>query len=57
MRNKMTDIDRLLHIKESIEYIEEFTKSISYEEYIQDYKLRLALVKLLEINSTGFSYS
>jgi len=49
MRNKLTDKDRLFHILEAIKSIEEFTKSITYQDYNDDYKLRLALVKLLEI--------
>ena len=49
MKIKTADQDRLVHIKESAEYIEEFTKGISYEQYIKDYKLRLAILKLLEI--------
>jgi uncharacterized protein with HEPN domain len=48
MRNKSIDHDRLAHIKESTEFIEQFTKDVTYEQYIKDYKLRLALVKLLE---------
>lgn len=49
MKIKKTDQDRLVHIKESAEYIEEFTKGVSYKQYIKDYKLRLAVLKLLEI--------
>lgn len=49
MRNKISDRDRLLHIRDAIESIEEFTKDITYEEYNKDYKLKLALVKLIEI--------
>lgn len=49
MRNKLTDKDRLFHILDAIKSIEKFTKSITYEDYNDDYKLQLALVKLLEI--------
>jgi uncharacterized protein with HEPN domain len=49
MKNKLTDKNRLLHILDSIKSIEEFTNNITYWDYIDDYKLRLALVKLLEI--------
>ncbi len=49
MKNKIADKERLLHIKDSIETIEKFTHNITHEQYTEDYKLRLALVKLLEI--------
>ncbi len=49
MKNKIADRERLLHIQDSIKTIEEFTNDITYKQYNEDYKLRLALVKLLEI--------
>lgn len=49
MKNKISDKVRLLHIQDSIKTIEEFTSGVTYEQYSNDYKLRLALVKLLEI--------
>lgn len=49
MKNTMTDKDRLYHILDAIKNIENFSTGISYEKYEEDYKLRLALVKLLEI--------
>jgi uncharacterized protein with HEPN domain len=49
MKNRISDKERLLHILDAIQSIEEFTKDISYAEYIKDFKLRLALIKLLEI--------
>jgi len=49
MKNKLTDKDRLFHILDAIKSIEKFTGGITYEGYLDDYKLRLALVKLLEI--------
>lgn len=49
MRNKISDIERLYHIIDAINSIEDFTKDIDYDSYINDFKLRLALVKLLEI--------
>ena len=49
MKNRISDKERLLHIIDAIQSIEEFTKEISYGEYIEDFKLRLALIKLLEI--------
>jgi uncharacterized protein with HEPN domain len=58
MKNKISDKERLLHIYDAIESIINFTKEITYEEYYEDYKLRLALIKLLEIigeASTGIS--
>jgi len=49
MRNKISDKERLFHILDAINTIEEFTNGINYEKYINDFKLRLALVKLFEI--------
>ncbi len=49
MKNKQTDITRLKHIIESIENIEKFCDGVSYQDYSNDLKLRLAIVKLLEI--------
>ena len=49
MKNKLSDKERLLHVLDAICDIETFTHKISYTEYIEDYKLRLALVNLFEI--------
>jgi uncharacterized protein with HEPN domain len=49
MKGKLSDKDRLYHILDAIESIEQFTSGITYEEYQKDFKLRLALVKLIEI--------
>ena len=49
MRNKVSDKERLIHILDAINSIEEFTFSIDYKTYNDDFKLRLALVKLFEI--------
>ena len=49
MKNRISDIERLHHILSAINTIQEFSKGLSYEEYLEDFKLRLALVKLLEI--------
>ncbi|MEI7982541.1 MAG: HepT-like ribonuclease domain-containing protein [Bacteroidota bacterium] len=49
MKNKISDKERLLHILDSIDSITDFTQNISYQQYIEDFKLRLALIKLLEI--------
>ncbi|MDZ7739592.1 MAG: DUF86 domain-containing protein [Bacteroidales bacterium] len=49
MRKQISDLERLKHILDSIITIREFTDNISYEDYMNDLKLRLALVKLLEI--------
>jgi uncharacterized protein with HEPN domain len=44
MKNRISDKERLLHFIDAIQSIEEFTKDISYTEYIDDFKLRLALM-------------
>jgi uncharacterized protein with HEPN domain len=48
MKNSIPDKIRLQHIPESINDILNFTKDIDYDSYIADYKLRLAIVKLVE---------
>ena len=49
MKSSASDKIRLQHILDSINDILLFTKDIDYNTYIADYKLRLALVKLIEI--------
>ena len=49
MKNKISDKERLLHILDSIDSILDFTQNLSYQQYNDDFKLRLALIKLLEI--------
>jgi uncharacterized protein with HEPN domain len=49
MRKRISDLERLKHILDSIITIREFAENISYEDYMNDLKLRLALLKLLEI--------
>lgn len=49
MKNRLSDKARLLHILDAISDIENFTGNLTYQEYIKDYKLRLAIVKLFEI--------
>jgi uncharacterized protein with HEPN domain len=48
MKSSISDKIRLQHILDSINDILLFTKDIDYETYIADYKLRLAIVKLIE---------
>lgn len=48
MKNSISDRIRLQHILDSISEILLFTKDIDYNAYISDYKLRLAIVKLIE---------
>lgn len=49
MKSNLGDRQRIQHIFEAIEHIQNFTKDVDYEKYVADYQLRLALVKLLEI--------
>ncbi len=49
MKSSISDKIRLQHILDSINDILLFTKDIDYNTYIADYKLRLAVVKLIEI--------
>lgn len=48
MKSSISEKIRLQHILESINDILQFTKDVDYETYIADYKLRLAIVKLIE---------
>ena len=49
MKGRLSDKERILHILDAIKNIEDFTKDLSYDEYMYDFKLRLAIVKLFEI--------
>ena len=49
MKGRISDKERILHILDAIKNIEDFTKDLSYVEYSDDFKLRLAIVKLFEI--------
>ena len=49
MKSSISDKIRLQHIFDAINSILIFTKDIDYNTYMADYKLRLALVKLIEI--------
>lgn len=49
MRSNQGDKQRVQHIREAINHIENFTQGIDYEGYSGNLQLRLALVKLLEI--------
>jgi uncharacterized protein with HEPN domain len=50
MRNKISDKERLNHILEAIDSILEFTKGISYQQYSEDYKLKLAVkLKIFDV--------
>ena len=48
MKSSISDKIRLQHILDSINDILLFVKEVDYESYIADYKLRLAIVKLIE---------
>jgi len=49
MREKIKDKSRLEHILKSIDYIIDFTKGISFEDFKTDIKLQFAIVKNIEI--------
>ena len=49
MREKIRDKSRLEHILKSIDYIIDFTKDISLEDFKTDMKLQFAIVKNIEI--------
>ena len=49
MKGRMSDKERIHHILDAIGNIEDFTGELTYEEFMEDLKLRLAIVKLFEI--------
>jgi uncharacterized protein with HEPN domain len=49
MKSNIGDQQRIYHIREAIVHIQNFTAGIDYENYVANFQLRLALVKLLEI--------
>lgn len=49
MREEIRDKERLQHILTSIDYIEEFIKNISFEEFCKDKLRYFAIVKNIEI--------
>lgn len=49
MRSSDGDKARLLHIKNSVEEIENALENKSYDEFISNHVLRIAIVKWLEI--------
>ena len=56
MKGRQGDIQRLQHILQAISSIQEFIADISYEDYQKDFKLRLAVVKLLEITGEAANH-
>ena len=49
MREKIKDRGRLEHILESIDYIIDFSKGISLDDFKKDKKLQFAIIKNVEI--------
>ena len=49
MREKIRDVGRLEHILKSIDYIFDFTKGLTFEDFKADIKLQFAIVKNIEI--------
>ena len=49
MKGRMSDKERIHRILDAIGNIEDFTGELTYEEFMEDLKLRLAIVKLFEI--------
>lgn len=49
MSDNIGDKQRIEHIYEAILHIENFIQGVDYDEYMRNFQLRLALVKLLEI--------
>ena len=49
MSDNIGDKQRIEHIYEAVLHIENFIQGVDYEEYMRNFQLRLAIVKLLEI--------
>ncbi len=49
MKKKPSELTRLYHMLNAIDDVQKFVEGVTYEEYMNDYMRRLALVKLLEI--------
>jgi uncharacterized protein with HEPN domain len=49
MKGKISDKERINPILDAISNIEDFTHNITFEQYMDDLKLRLAIAKLFEI--------
>ena len=49
MREKIRDKGRLEHILQAIDYIFEFTKNVTYEDFIGNKMLTFAVIKNIEI--------
>ncbi len=56
MKKRISDKTRISHILEAITQIQQFTEGITYDEYKQDLKLRLALTRLVEIMGEAATY-
>lgn len=49
MKSRMGDAQRLLHILESIEEVEAYTKGVRVDEFLENSMMRFASVKQIEI--------
>lgn len=56
MKKRISDKARIEHILEAIAQIQQFTEGITYNDYKQDLKLRLALTRLVEIIGEAANY-
>jgi len=56
MKSSIGDKQRLQHILQAINDIEGFTTGVSYDEYSENYMLRLAVVKLFEMIGEASSH-
>lgn len=56
MKGRISDLERLKHIRDAITSIQDFTKDVDFDAYKEDYKLRLALTKLMEIIGEAANY-
>ena len=49
MKDKLGDNGRLRHMLESVEEIEAAVKGLSYDEFVENHVIRIAVVKWIEI--------
>jgi uncharacterized protein with HEPN domain len=56
MKGKMGDKQRLLHILDSINEIEKYTTSVSFENFLDNSMMRFASIKHIEIIGEAANY-
>lgn len=56
MKGKIGDLQRLVHILESIAEIEKYTTKVSLEQFLENSMMRFASIKQIEIIGEAANY-